>query len=274
MYAWINAPFTGFFDLLLWPFSRLPEAVQICVMALPATVVMLLAFRFFSNQQTLDRSKDRIKAHLLELWLYRDDMGVTMRAQGNLLVYNLRYLGALLLPMAVMALPFVLLLAQVEARFALRSLHAGESAILSVQVDPGLMPSALPVSLDLPAGLVRETPPLRVDGGHSIAWRIRGDAAGEYDVGVRVGDVAVTKRVVVEGNGAHISPWIQRASDPWTLLYPLESPLPAEAGVRAVSLDYPRGRGEFLDLSSAGWIFIAATFVFGFAFRGAFGVTF
>ena len=73
---------------------------------------------------------------------------------------------------------------------------------------------------------------------------------------------------------AVISPWIQRANDPWTLLYPLESPLPAGTGVRAVSIDYPRERGEFLELSSAGWIFIGATFIFGFAFRGVFGVTF
>ena len=193
MYAWINAPFTGFFNLLLWPFSGLPAALQVCVMALPATGVMLLAFRWFSNQERLDRSKDRIKAHLLELWLYRDDMGVTMRAQRNLLVHNLRYLGALLVPMAIMAVPFALLLAQVEARFTWRSLRAGESAILSVEVDRGLQPTTLPVSLDLPAGLERETPALRVDSGRRIAWRIRGDAAGEYEIEVHVGDVSVSK---------------------------------------------------------------------------------
>ena len=86
--------------------------------------------------------------------------------------------------------------------------------------------------------------------------------------------MSVTKRAVVEGNGAHISPWVQRGSDPWTLLYPLEQPLPSGGEVAAVSLAYPRERGAFLELSSAGWIFILATFVFGFALRGAFGVTF
>ena len=274
MYAWINAPFTGFFNLLLWPVQRVGVTGQLAWLGLLAAILALAVFRGTADQDAIERAKDRVKAHLLELWLYRDDMGVTMRAQRNLLVHNLRYLGALLVPMAIMAVPFALLLAQVEARFTWRSLRAGESAILSVEVDRGLQPTTLPVSLDLPAGLERETPALRVDSGRRIAWRIRGDAAGEYEIEVHVGDVSVSKRAVVEGNGAHISPWIQRGGDPWTLWYPLERPLPPEPGVRAVSLDYPRGRGEFLDLSSAGWIFIAATFVFGFAFRGAFGVTF
>ena len=71
-----------------------------------------------------------------------------------------------------------------------------------------------------------------------------------------------------------LSPQLRRASDPKSLLYPLEPPIRVAAPVEAVTLDYPMARGEFLELSSAGWIFAGISLLFAFALRGVFGVTF
>ena len=274
MWYAINTALTGAFDLLLWPVAWGPVWLQLALMAVPATAVMLLVFRYASSQAGLDGAKDEIKAYLLELWIYRDDLFVSLRAQLRLVIANLRYLGYLLPPLLIASVPILLMLVQVEARFARRSLQPGESVILSVQLDPGERASELPVELSLPRGLTRETPALRIDARHQIVWRLRADEAGEYTIGVRLGDWNLTKRVVVDDNGARLSPELRRASDPESLLYPLEPPIRVAAPVEAVTLDYPMARGEFLELSSAGWIFAGISLVFAFALRGVFGVTF
>jgi hypothetical protein len=273
MWSAINTALTGCFDLLLWPFAWAPVWLQLAVMAVPATAVMLVVFRFCSNQAALDAAKDKIKAYLLELWLYRDDLRVSLLAQGRLVLWNLRYLGHLLVPITVASVPIVLMLVQVEARYRWRSLEPGESVILAVQVE-GERPSALDVALEVPEGLTRETPALRVDSRGEVSWRLRADTPGTYQIGVRVGGSTLSKRAVVDGKAARLSPERRRADDPRTLLYPLERPIPVGIPVRVVTLAYPAARGEFLELSSAGWIFAGISFVLAFVFRGTFGVTF
>ncbi len=79
---------------------------------------------------------------------------------------------------------------------------------------------------------------------------------------------------MVDGSGPKISPAVYRSNDLNALLYPAEALLANDLPVRAIHLSYPRARSTFLGLSSASWIFFAASIVFGFAQRGVFGVTF
>jgi hypothetical protein len=274
VYSIVNSLFNVLFDVLLWPLQALPATLQLCALGLPAAVFALLVFRFTSDQDGIETAKDKIKAHLMELRLYKDDFGVTMRAQGKILRHNLTYLRHALVPMAVMIGPFVLMLIQVESRFALRSLVSGEATTLTVAVDGDEQVSALATALRVPDGLARETPPLRIDETGEIVWRIRARGPGEYELGIRVGEAELAKRVVVAGEGAKFSPAVYRSNDLNTLLYPVEKSLAADTPVSAVHLVYPRDRATFAGLSSASWIFFAASMVFGFALRGVFGVTF
>ena len=79
MWAPVNQALNVLFDALLWPVSWLPGSGQAAWLGLPAAVLALLVFRWVSDQAGIERAKDRIKAHLLELFLYRDDFRVSLR---------------------------------------------------------------------------------------------------------------------------------------------------------------------------------------------------
>ena len=169
MWSPLNTVLNGLFDLLLWPFAWLPVWIQAVVVALPAAVFALLVFRWVSDQEGIETAKDRIKAHLLELRLFSDDLVVTLRAQGNILRYNLTYLRHALLPMAVMIGPFLLMLIQLESRFAFRGLELGDSTILTVEVEgepsevfEALLPGGVPLAF---------ANPVFVDADGDGAWR-------------------------------------------------------------------------------------------------------
>ncbi len=83
MWSAINSAVTGCFDLLLWPFAWAPVWLQLAVMALPAGIATLLAVRFCSSQTGRDAAKSKIVAYLLELWIYRDDLKVSLLAQAR-----------------------------------------------------------------------------------------------------------------------------------------------------------------------------------------------
>lgn len=261
-------------DLWLWPLASLPSTWQICVTALPVTIFALLVFKYFSNQQGIEGAKDKIKAYLLELRLFKDDLGVSWRAQQQIFRYSLKYMGHALMPMAVMLVPLVLVIVQLETRYAYLGLKPGESTLLTVTLAEGKAVSETEVILSLPPGLAQETPPLRIEQSGEIHWRIRAVVPGNHKIGIRIGDTNATKRVVVGTEQVPLSPVIYRADDIRTLGYPAEPALDIAQPATAIHLTYPRGRSEFLGLSSATWILMGASLLFGYALRGLFGVTF
>jgi hypothetical protein len=265
-----NAVFEPWFSLL----GPLPAVAQVCITALPVTLFALLVFRFASDQAGITHAKDQIKAHLLELWLYKDDPRVLLRAQGQVVLQSLAYLGYSLVPMAVMIAPLALVVVQLETRFAFRALGPGESAIVTVSTtDPALL--AAEPALALPPALVAETPALRVADRAQLLWRLRADQPGAHRAGLVVGAARAGLRIVAAGEGApRVSPVAYRENDWRVLGYPAEPPLPADSPFSAIEVGYPRARGEFLGLSSATWLLLGATLAFGFALRGALGVTF
>jgi hypothetical protein len=275
MWPALNQALNAMVDIWLWPVQGLGVTWQIVVLALPTTVIALLVFRFVSNQDGIRIQKDRIKAYLLELLLYKDDLRVTMSAQRHIFGHSLRYMGCALLPMAVMILPFILIMVQVESRFAFQGLEPGESTVLAVAVDMQQQRvKQTDYRLDLPGGLTQETPAVRVPATGEVVWRIRADDPGDYKATIHAGDHVIEKHIMVGEQLTRLAPSVYRADDFRTLGFPAEAALAADQPIVGISMDYPRARGEFIGLSSASWLLFLFSIIFGFALRGVLGVTF
>jgi hypothetical protein len=273
VWSFINRSANTVFELWLWPFQSLSPTWQIFVTALPVTVVALLIFRFASNQDGITEAKNKIKAYLLELWLYKDDIGILLRAQVRVLRYSLIYMRYSLVPMAIMIVPFALVIVQLESQYAFQGLETGESTILSVTLDSNIAVSSMAADLLLPTGLTQDTPPLRLDARSQVLWRISATEPGRHVIGIRIGDTETSRQVVSGGVGG-LWPVAYRGADWRVLGSPAEAAIGDDSGIESTEISYPRARAEFLGLSSASWLLLGFTLVFGFALRGLFGVTF
>jgi len=274
MWSVTNEVLNAVFDAWLFPFRGLAPVWQLVALALPATIFSLLVFRVASNQEGIRSEKNKIKAYLLELRIFQDDVGVTLRSQGQILRHTFIYMRLALVPMIIMIVPFILILVQVESRMAFRSLEPGEQAILAVSTDLPVPVSQVESDISLPDGLTVETRPVRVDDTGEVLWRIRADKPGSYRAAISIDQQEFEKLVVVGGQEARLAPAVYRASDIRSLGYPAEPALESERPISSVMISYPRSRGEFAGLSSASWLFFLFTLIFGFALRGVMGVTF
>ena len=270
----INAAYSAVFEVWFGLLMPLAPWLQILITALPVTVRALLVFRYASNQDGIRLAKERIKAYLLELWLYKDDLGVMLRAQGQVMLYSLRYIGLALVPMVVMIVPLGPVIVQLESQFAFRSIQPGESAIFSVRMVADKPVSHLDATLLLPNGVVEETPVLRIDANGQLLWRLRVDVPGEHAVKVIIGDQQITRRLLAGADVRGLWPQAYNAAD-WRVLGSAAEPsLPAGTAVISTEIDYLRVRAEFLGLSSASWLLLLFTLLLGLMLRGLFSVTF
>jgi hypothetical protein len=201
-------------------------------------LVMLIAFRHLSNQAAIGRAKDDIKANLLALKLFKDDLRVMFRCQARILWGILRLQRYILAPVLWMTLPMLLVLAQMGIRYQWRPLRPGEQSLLIVRLEENASPSPT-ISLEPNPGVIAEVGP--VPGGKALVWRIRGAAPGRHVLRLQVNDQTVEKEIVVGKNGPLQRVSALRPSARWTdqLLHPVEPRLAAPLAVESIELTYP-----------------------------------
>ncbi len=270
----VNLVFGRIVDVILWPFRGASPWFGMAAVSLLTALLMLEVYKHTSNQASIRKAKDRIKAHLLELRLFKDSMPITLRAQGAILKANLSYLAANLKPLLVMIVPLVLILAQLSLWFDRTPLQPGEETLVKVGLEKNADPVSLPMELDVSPGLEITSPAVRIPDEHEVAWRIKATATGPGHLTLRVGGLTLTKSVVVGGKPlTKVSTLASRGSFLKQVLYPGERALAAGSPVRSIEILYP---AKTLSIFGLGlhWLvaYLILSIVFGFSFKGVFKV--
>jgi hypothetical protein len=174
--------------------------------------------------------------------------------------------------MVVVLAPMLAVLTQLEANYAFAPGAVGSVELLRVELDPQAGVSARDVSLELPAGVALDAPPVRTPDGE-VFWRLRAEAEGDHVLSLRLGERTVTKTWAV--GGAHRKIPVKRTKSWDALLYPGEAALPTDSPLRTVALVYPERDLGFLPGGELGILatFFGLSLVAGFALKGRFGVT-
>ena len=270
-----NSIFGKIFDILFLPFRGLnsPWWGMLAISFLTG-LLMLFIFKFTSNQSGIRRTKDLIKAHLLEMRLYNDSMRNQFKAQGSILKANFKYMSHSLKPLLVMFIPIILILIQLNFWFAYDSLEPGEAALFKVTLKEAINPLETEVRLQPAPGLTIETPPLRIEEEGEVDWRISFTEAGVHNLEIAVGSERVTKTVAVaERSLSRLSP-LRLEKGFWRELgYPTERPLEKDSAVSRIEVVYPTSGLPFLGWNMH-WLiaFFILSVLIGFSLKGFFGV--
>ncbi len=268
----INVVLTPVFDLICWPFRALAPMWALTAISLASGVLLVWLFGKTSDQKRIREIRDRIRGNLIGVRLFQHDIGVVLALQGRIFGDTFRFMGLALVPMLIMIVPVTLVMTQLNLRFAVRPLEAGESVLVKALVwDVAALDQ--PITLDVPDGVTVETPPVRIRSTREIAWRLRVDRPGDHALVVRIGDEILEKRLV---GGTRWGPVVQRRTGRGlvdTLLYPGEPPIAAGHSVEAVEIIYPPLELRMLGID-VDWLiaFLVLSMVFGFAFKGILGV--
>ena len=270
----LNSVLDKLFDVMFLPFRNMSPWVGMFLVSLLTSFLMLFIFRHTSNQAGIKKAKNLIKAHLLELRLFPDDMRVQFRAQGRILLANLKYIGYNSKPMLVMIVPVLLILIQLNLWFGARSLKPGESALLKVKLSGDRFPSEVTVNLEPPPQIVIETPPLRIEDEAEIDWRIKAKENGLGRLTLVVGSETIVKDVAVGTKPLSKISTLRVGRNVLDQVFnPGERPLPSGSIVRSVELKYPEARMDLFG-RRIHWlvVYFVLSIIFGFAFKGVFKV--
>src|SRR5208283_5878109 len=118
-------------------------------------------FRLFTDRAAVHAAGKRLQARVLEMRLYSSEPALMWSAQKALVRDNLRWLALMSRPALVLALPLAWLFVQLDSTYGRSPLAVGGDAVVTVQLEHALEPVDAASSLQAPAGIAVETPPVR-----------------------------------------------------------------------------------------------------------------
>ena len=233
----------GLFDACLAVPGALGEWVQVAAVAVALGVVPAAAFHLVADRPGLRADLRDLRASLLEIWLYRHDPVLVLRAEWELVRANGRCLGKLLLPLALSAAMAAPVLVQSWHRFGLQPLPPGEDVLLTAELESGAGGSW--PGLAWAQGRGEVTAVVRQPSADRIVWRLRPLEPGVHALHLD-GPFGVEAFPLSVG-AARGSIAASRESSPWRLLIrPRGRPLPEGTGLRRIWVEYPRSGGTRL----------------------------
>lgn len=240
-----------------------------------AGAAMVVVFKAVSNQERIRSLRERMKGHLLGALVFNHSFRAVMRSVGSMCGLNLVYLWSAFVPMLIMIVPLLAVCVQLEQWYSRRPLSVGEPCLVSayyrqsapadirLRVPPGSGEWAVSAGFDFPSD-------------KSVVWQVSAQGDSPGPLLVETGGHQLTKQAVASADA--LVPLSRMRTDGTHLFAGLahaqEAPLPAEAGIRRITLAYPARRFSVLGWHChwAVWFFgltIAAGLVWGRVFKVA-----
>jgi uncharacterized membrane protein (DUF106 family) len=252
---------TRIFDLILYPFQGFESLYGLLTIAVCTGVIMVTIFAKVSNQEKMERIKSLIKAHFLELRIYKNDIYETLSAQKKILRYNLSYMKLAFFPATIMFIPILFILVQMNLRFGYRPLLPGEAVVVRMTLDSE---DPMSVRLNLPAGVKLDIPPLRIPDLGEVNWRIVPENKGDFDLEFISGEKKAVHRLIVSDRLSRIYPTTTPPNFADVFLNPGHNNfLATESPIRTIEIKYPqRNLGLGLDEIPDWLVIFFATSIF------------
>lgn len=210
--------------------------ILLTAVSLAAGVLMLLVFRYTSDQEKIRRAKDQVQAQLLAVRLFQDQLSAVMLAYGRLVRGTVRYIGVMLKPTLILVLIFAPVIVLLDPYFGWEPLRPQQPFLMKVVVaEPNSLDG---VSLELPAGIVSSAPPVRIPSEQEIVWRLVAEKNGTYPVRIVANRELIWKPVVVSAGLVRVSAssWRRDSWQRWS--EPGAATLPTGAPVRSIVVGY------------------------------------
>jgi len=243
----------------------------VVVISIVVGLVMVVVFGYTSDQKAIHAAKDRLKAHLLALRLFQDQIPVVLRSYGRIVLATGHYLRLAFKPLLFVIVPITLLMVQVDRYLGSEPLATGQSFLVKVRM---ATPDALnEASLHVPDGMAISAPAVHVPSESEVAWRIVAQRQGEYMIDVETAEQTFAKRVVVGSGVSRLSP-VRLRGRFWKRIFLSGEPaLPENNQIEAIDVQYPSRNIAFAGFEwNWIWLFFVLSLAAGFLFKSILGI--
>lgn len=249
---WLNHIANLIGSVLLAPVQWLPGWLSATMIGMVSGVLMLVVFKYTSNQTAVRKTRSQIKANMLALSLFKDNLRVSLLSQSRLFAGAIRLAAHSVIPITVMAIPVTLMLGQISLWYQARPMHVGEDTIVTVQLRNDAKSSLDSIALRENSAIEILAGPVRVPQKNMACWNVRVSENGDQQLQFDIDGQLFTKDLTAGNGFAPTS--LKRPSRKLTdvIRHPRELPFTSDSVVQSIEVAYP-GR-DSITTGSDRWI--------------------
>jgi hypothetical protein len=233
-------------------------------------LLMIVLFGYTSNQKAIGIAKDQLKAQLLAVRLFQDQLHVVMGSYGRILRGTGRYLKLAFMPLLYVIVPITFLIVQLDRYLGSTPVSANAPFLLSVHTSPA---SQNDVSVELPPEIVMTAPPVHIPADNEVVWRLTGTKDGKFEVKVASGAESAVKSLSVGSDLPRISP-VRIRGKFWERIFSSAEPaLPDSSPIESIAVTYPERTIDIFGYEMNWiWLFFILSMIAGFIFKELLGI--
>jgi hypothetical protein len=240
--------------------------VVLVAMSLIVGLLMVVVFRYTSDQKTIRTAKDKLKGHMLAVRLFQDQLSVVLKAYLGILGGTCRYLRLAFKPLLFVIIPLTLLIVQMDRYLGFTPLRTGQAFLLTVRTANADLLND--VSLQLPDGLATTAAAVHIPSDNEVVWRVVAEKGGQFDVNVAAAGQTFSKHAVVSSELVRLSPIRLRGHFLERMFVSDEPALPDASPIQAIEVNYPARSISFAWLEwNWIWLFLVLSLAAGFFFK-------
>lgn len=268
--------------MILSPFNGVNDFWPVLFLSVILSFIILIILKYISFPKKIVESKERIKANIFAIRLYKDFWKVILSSFFKSLFHTLRYFVFNLAPFLIIIPLLLPVFSQMEVRYGMRPFESGESIVLKAELDRDykkfkilledndlIKPSMNPVFIN--AWMDEEkTIPVRV-----AHWKLEAVKEGVTSLGIKIDDEVFYKDLIIGKSELPLSNRKYRNSNINHFFYPAERLIKDNEVLRSVKISYPGKLVNFLGIKMH-WILwnLIIVLIIILAFRKRFGVEF
>jgi uncharacterized membrane protein (DUF106 family) len=246
-----------------------PLAIVV-VLSIVIGLLMVVLFGYTSNQKAIKIAKDQLKAHLLAVRLFQDQLHVVVGSYGRILRGTGRYLKLAFMPLLYVIIPITLLIVQLDRYLGSTGIQTNAPFLLTVRLDTA---DALnEATLELPPEISMTAPAVHVPAEREIVWRLAASKEGAYEIKVAAAGQNVTKTVRVSSDLARLSLVRLRGHFWERMLTSAEPAVPETSPVESIAVNYPDRNIRLGYEMNWIWLFFILSMIAGFIFKELLGI--
>jgi uncharacterized membrane protein (DUF106 family) len=263
----INIPMNAVGSFLFAPISMIPGWLSNTIISALTGVFLLIVFKYTSNQHAIGKVRDDIKAHMLALKLFKDNVVVILSSEARVFKGAFLLLFHAIRPMLIMIAPLVLLLGQLGLWYQSLPLSQNQEALVTMQFNENEEPTWEDVVIEPLSAIKVISGPVRVYSKKQSVWKIKALEDGYHSMVFRMGVHSFRKELAIGDGFMRVS--VERPEYKWSniLLNPWEEPFNSDSSVWSIYVDYPERYERVWGIPWWLVYFFIASMVFAFIFK-------
>lgn len=243
----------------------------VLILSLVIGLVMVVLFGYTSDQKAIKVAKDQLKAHLLAVRLFRDQLPVVAGSYAKILRGTGRYLKLAFMPLLYVIIPITALIVWMDRSLGSTAIPPGQTFLLTARAGNADAMNALAV--ELPAEIEMTAPAVHVAAENEVVWRLTARQNGDYEIKVVAGAENAAKTVRVSQELARVSPVRLRGHFLERMFTSGEAALSGGGAIEAISVNYPERNIDVAGYEMNWiWLFFILSMVAGFLFKELLGI--